>query len=66
MHTGAAALPRASTSTAGLPGWLRKVGRAPWAFADQALISATNFFTMILLARRLPRREFGDFALVLA
>jgi len=66
MHTVAAALPRASTSTAGLPGWLRKVGRAPWAFADQALISATNFFTMILLARHLPRREFGDFALVYA
>ena len=66
MHTGFAALPRASTSTAVLPGWLRKVGRAPWAFADQALISAANFFTMILLARHLPRREFGDFAMVYA
>jgi O-antigen/teichoic acid export membrane protein len=66
MHSGAATLPRATTSTAGLPGWLRRVGRAPWAFADQALISGTNFFTMILLARQLPRREFGDFALVYA
>jgi O-antigen/teichoic acid export membrane protein len=35
-----------------------------WGFTDQALISATNFITMVLLARSLSPTEFGYFTLV--
>jgi len=35
-----------------------------WALADQALISATNFATVVILARALAPREFGVFVLV--
>ena len=43
----------------------RRVGKDVWAIADQALISATNFATMILVARGLASpAEFGIFTLV--
>src|SRR4051812_32461616 len=35
-----------------------------WGLADQALISATNFVTMILLARGLGSSAFGLFVLM--
>ncbi len=35
-----------------------------WALADQMLISATNFVTMVLLARNLNSQDFGSFSLV--
>ncbi len=37
-----------------------------WAIADQSLISATNFFTMVLLARALSPAAFGVFTLAYA
>jgi O-antigen/teichoic acid export membrane protein len=40
------------------------LGVGVWGLADQALISATNFVTMILLARVLGPASFGSFALV--
>lgn len=40
---------------------LRKGG---WGLADQALISAVNFFTMVLLARALGPSAFGVYVLV--
>src|SRR5690348_16921655 len=39
-------------------------GRSFWALADQVLISATNFVTMILVARGLTKHAFGEFSLV--
>lgn len=45
-------------------GILRRLGKVPWAVADQLLISATNFVTMVLLARGLSREDFGRFTLV--
>ena len=35
-----------------------------WTVADQAVISATNFVTMLLLARQLTPSAFGEFTLV--
>jgi O-antigen/teichoic acid export membrane protein len=35
-----------------------------WGLADQSLVSATNFITMVLLARTLAPRDFGVFLLV--
>ena len=43
---------------------LRLLGKAPWAVADQLLISATNFATMVLLARGLSQEAFGSFTLI--
>ena len=43
---------------------LRLLGKAPWAVADQLLISATNFATMVLLARGLSQEDFGSFTLL--
>jgi GT2 family glycosyltransferase/O-antigen/teichoic acid export membrane protein len=37
-----------------------------WALADQALISATNFATVVILARALAPRDFGAFVLAYA
>lgn len=37
-----------------------------WAICDQALISASNFVTTVVLARNLSRTDFGAFALVYA
>ena len=51
---------------AGVRAFVRKAGRAPWAFADQALISGSNFFTMILLGRQLSANDYGEFAQVYA
>lgn len=41
----------------------RLLGKGTWALADQALISATNFATMVLVARVLTPREFGLYSL---
>lgn len=37
--------------------------KGAWALADQALISATNFTTMVLVARSVSPREFGLYSL---
>jgi O-antigen/teichoic acid export membrane protein len=42
---------------------LRLLGRESWALTDQAVVSATNFLTNIMLARFMGLREFGVFAL---
>lgn len=42
---------------------LQKVQSNIWGFADQGLISATNFITMVLLARQLGPKGFGVFVL---
>src|SRR5947209_17340030 len=43
----------------------RRLAKDAWAVADQALISGTNFVTMILVARGLGSpAEFGTFTLV--
>ena len=43
---------------------LRLLDKAPWAVADQLLISAANFATMVLLARGLSQEDFGSFTLL--
>lgn len=47
------------------PGRTDLVRKGAWAFADQALISLTNFLTTVLLARVLSPRDFGLYALFL-
>ena len=42
----------------------RMLGVGIWGLSDQALISATNFATMVLLARALGPASFGSFVLV--
>ena len=42
----------------------RMLGIGTWGLTDQALISATNFATMVLLARALGPASFGSFVLV--
>lgn len=37
-------------------------GRGPWGFADQVLISGTNFVTMVYAARGLGKTGFGEFS----
>jgi O-antigen/teichoic acid export membrane protein len=45
-------------------GFLNKLlGREAWALADQAIVSATNFLTNVMLARFMGLREFGIFTL---
>lgn len=44
--------------------FMGKMERMPWALADQALISVTNFVTIIFLAREFSQEAFGEFALV--
>jgi O-antigen/teichoic acid export membrane protein len=45
-------------------GLLRQIsGRETWALSDQAVVSATNFLTNVMLARFMGLREFGVFAL---
>jgi O-antigen/teichoic acid export membrane protein len=45
-------------------GLLRQfLGREIWALTDQAVISATNFLTNVMLARFMGLREFGIFVL---
>ena len=48
----------------GRAGILIRLGNISWAVADQGLISATNFITMILLARGLSPADFGGFTLI--
>lgn len=45
----------------GLPG--RFLGKEIWALTDQAVVSATNFLTGVMLARFMGLREFGIFTL---
>ncbi len=52
--------PKASARGAGIC----LLGKAPWAVADQLLISATNLATMVLLARSLSQEAFGSFILI--
>jgi O-antigen/teichoic acid export membrane protein len=42
----------------------RALPKSSWALADQALASATNFVTMVLIARVLSPAAFGAFALL--
>lgn len=42
----------------------RPLPTSSWGLADQALLSATNFLTMILIARVLSPAAFGSFALL--
>src|ERR1017187_6438615 len=45
-------------------GWVRRLlGREIWALTDQAVVSATNFLTGVMLARFMGLREFGVFTL---
>jgi O-antigen/teichoic acid export membrane protein len=45
-------------------GLLRQfLGREIWALSDQAVVSATNFLTNVMLARFMGLREFGIFVL---
>jgi O-antigen/teichoic acid export membrane protein len=45
-------------------GLLRQLlGREAWALTDQAVVSATNFLTNVMLARFMGLREFGIFVL---
>ena len=45
-------------------GFLRQfLGREIWALTDQAVVSATNFLTNVMLARFMGLREFGIFVL---
>ena len=39
------------------------LGREAWALTDQAVVSATNFLTNVMLARFMGLREFGIFVL---
>ena len=39
---------------------------ASWSFADQGVVSLGNFLTNIVLARSLPPREFGSYAILFA
>jgi O-antigen/teichoic acid export membrane protein len=41
----------------------RFLGRETWALVDQAIVSATNFLTNMMLVRFMGLREFGIFAL---
>jgi O-antigen/teichoic acid export membrane protein len=45
------------------PAHRKLLSSSAWGLADQALISAMNFGTMVLLARRLGPAEFGAFTL---
>lgn len=55
---------RTKTEVSPAPARLAGLGKVSWAFADQALISATNFVTIILLARGLTQEGLGEFTLV--
>jgi O-antigen/teichoic acid export membrane protein len=45
-------------------GFLRRLmGREAWALTDQAVVSATNFLTAVMLLRFMGLREFGIFTL---
>lgn len=51
------------TPTARAAGRTRFLGKNVWAIGDQALISGSNFVTMVLLARALGASAFGTFSL---
>ena len=44
----------------------RLLSRSVWGLGDQALISASNFLTTVVLARQLSPADFGAFALLYA
>lgn len=43
---------------------LRFLAKVPWALADQVLVSATTFVSVVLLAKGLGTQEFGEYTLV--
>jgi len=43
---------------------LRFLAKVPWALADQVLVSATTFVSVVLLAKGLGSQEFGEYTLV--
>lgn len=49
--------------TISTPGTKRFIRKGVWGLADQALISATNFTTMVLVARVVSPAEFGLYSL---
>ncbi|MGE5611349.1 MAG: hypothetical protein ACM359_19020 [Bacillota bacterium] len=51
-------------TTTGRASILAVLGRTPWAVVDQMVISATNFVTIILLARGFSPASLGSFTLV--
>lgn len=44
----------------------RKLRKGAWVIGDQAMISATNFATMVMIAWGLSKEDFGAFTLVYA
>jgi O-antigen/teichoic acid export membrane protein len=42
------------------------MSRAAWTIADQAMVSAGNFVSGVIIARHLPSSAFGEYALLLA
>src|SRR4051812_38165484 len=63
----AAAAPRRTFLLDRLSDLLVRAGRKTfWPLVDQALVSAGNFFTLIVVARALPAKsEYGTFGLLL-
>jgi O-antigen/teichoic acid export membrane protein/thymidylate kinase len=57
------ARPAGDAAAAATPAPPRRVPRTAWALADQALISGTNFLTMVFAARGLHTHAFGTFTL---
>jgi O-antigen/teichoic acid export membrane protein len=47
-------------------GLIKRYSRLNWVLLDQAMVSFTNFATMVLIARHLGIEEFGRFALAWA
>lgn len=59
-----AAAPAAFTAADRIRRLWRNHGQAAWSLADQSIISAANFLSILLLARFLPAVEFGVFMLM--
>src|SRR5215213_7856958 len=57
-------LTRGGLSFSTAAGSLLKLG--VWGITDQALLSACNFLTLILIARETSAHDFGSYALALA
>ncbi len=58
------AVPISSELPVRRPTLLASLGKTPWAVADQMLISATNFVTIVLLARGFSQASLGSYTLV--
>jgi O-antigen/teichoic acid export membrane protein len=55
--------PLTARMSAHLRAFSRRYDRAGWSVIDQSIVSASNFTSVLLLARFLPAAEFGVFAL---